>query len=292
MAMIIDGKTIAEQIRDEVQRDVAALQIARGITPGLSLLLVGDDPASQVYVRNKSKMCEHVGIRSEIVRRPSTTSEAEVLEQVRAWNADPSVHGILVQLPLPKHINEHRVIEAIAPSKDVDGFHPENAGRLMIGLPGFVPCTPAGIIELIARTGVDTNGAHAVVVGRSNIVGKPIANLLAQKRPHGNATVTMCHTGTRNLASFTRQADILIAAVGVAHIITGDYVRDGVVVIDVGMNRIVLPDGTSKLTGDVDFASVEPKARAITPVPRGVGPMTIAMLLKNTVLGASGELYS
>lgn len=292
MAMIIDGKAIAEQIRDEVQRDVAALQASKGITPGLSLLLVGDDPASQVYVRNKAKMCEHVGIRSEIVRRPSTTSEAEVLEQVRAWNADPTVHGILVQLPLPKHINEHRVIEAIAPSKDVDGFHPENAGRLMIGLPGFVPCTPAGIIELIARTGVDTNGAHAVVVGRSNIVGKPIANLLAQKRPYGNATVTMCHTGTRDLASFTRQADILIAAVGVANIITADHVRDGVVVIDVGMNRIMLPDGTSKLTGDVDFAGVEPKARAITPVPRGVGPMTIAMLLKNTVLGASGELYS
>lgn len=290
--MIINGAQISAEIREEIKRDVEHLHAERGFVPGLSLLLVGEDPASQVYVRNKSKMCEEVGIVSEIVRMPATSSEAEVLHQVRLWNDDPTVHGILVQLPLPKHINEHRVIEAIAPSKDVDGFHPENAGRLMIGLPGFIPCTPAGIVELIARTGVDTNGAHAVVVGRSNIVGKPIANLLAQKRPHGNATVTLCHTATRDLAAMTRQADILIAAVGVAHIITGDHVREGVVVIDVGMNRITLADGTSKLTGDVEFATVEPKAHAITPVPRGVGPMTIAMLLKNTMLAARGELYS
>jgi methylenetetrahydrofolate dehydrogenase (NADP+)/methenyltetrahydrofolate cyclohydrolase len=209
-----------------------------------------------------------------------------VLAQVRAWNADPTVHGILVQLPLPKHINEEHVIMTIDPAKDVDGFHPVNAGRLMIGAQGFVPCTPAGILELLKRYEIETSGKHAVVIGRSNIVGKPIAMLLAQKRAQGNATVTMCHTGTKDLATYTRQADIIVAAVGVAKLLKANDVKEGVVVIDVGMNREERPDGTTRLCGDVDYADVEPKAAAITPVPGGVGPMTIAMLLRNTLLAA------
>lgn len=287
MAVRIDGKAIAATIREEIRIDVERMRADRGRVPGLNLLLVGDDPASQVYVRNKGKACEEVGIRSLIDRRPSDISEEEVLDIVRSWNADPDVDGILVQLPLPKHIDEHKVIETIDPDKDVDGFHPVSAGRLMIGLPGFVSCTPAGILELLKRSGVDTSGKHVVVVGRSNIVGKPIAMLLAQKRT-GNATVTLCHTGTQGLASYTRQADILIAAVGVTHLIKADMVKPGVVIVDVGMNRIERPDGTSRLTGDVDFEAVEPIAGAITPVPGGVGPMTIAMLLKNTLTAARG----
>lgn len=287
MAVRIDGKAIAATIREEIRIDVERMRAERGRVPGLNLLLVGEDPASQVYVRNKGKACEEVGIRSLIDRRPSDISEEEVLAIVRNWNADPHVDGILVQLPLPKHIDEHKVIEAIDPDKDVDGFHPVSAGRLMIGLPGFVSCTPAGILELLKRADVETSGRHVVVVGRSNIVGKPIAMLLAQKRT-GNATVTLCHTGTLDLASYTKQADILIAAVGVAHLIKADMVKPGVVVVDVGMNRIERPDGTSRLTGDVDFEAVEPVAGAITPVPGGVGPMTIAMLLKNTLTAARG----
>lgn len=287
MAVRIDGKAIAATIREEIRIDVERMRADRGRVPGLNLLLVGDDPASQVYVRNKGKACEEVGIRSLIDRRPSDISEEEVLDIVRSWNADSDVDGILVQLPLPKHIDEHKVIETIDPDKDVDGFHPVSAGRLMIGLPGFVSCTPAGILELLKRSGVDTSGKHVVVVGRSNIVGKPIAMLLAQKRT-GNATVTLCHTGTQDLASYTRQADILIAAVGVTHLIKADMVKPGVVIVDVGMNRIERPDGTSRLTGDVDFEAVEPIAGAITPVPGGVGPMTIAMLLKNTLTAARG----
>lgn len=287
MAVRIDGKAIAATIREEIRIDVERMRAERDRVPGLNLLLVGDDPASQVYVRNKGKACEEVGIRSLIDRRPSDISEEEVLDLVRSWNADPDVDGILVQLPLPKHIDEHKVIETIDPDKDVDGFHPVSAGRLMIGLPGFVSCTPAGILELLERSGVETSGKHVVVVGRSNIVGKPIAMLLAQKRT-GNATVTLCHTGTQDLASYTRQADILIAAVGVPHLIKADMVKPGVVIVDVGMNRIERPDGTSRLTGDVDFEAVEPIAGAITPVPGGVGPMTIAMLLKNTLTAARG----
>lgn len=286
MARIIDGKATAAAIRGEVAADVAALRAAHDIHPHLALLLVGDDPASHIYVRNKGKACDEVGMRSTIVRHPADVAQDVVLDQVKAWNDDPTVHGILVQLPLPKHIDEERVILTIDPDKDVDGFHPINAGRLLIGSRGFVPCTPAGIIELLRRYEVETSGKHAVVIGRSNIVGKPIANLLAQKRPQGNATVTMCHTGTRDLAAFTRQADLIIAAVGVPRLVTGDHVKDGVVIIDVGMNRETLADGTTKLCGDVDFASVEPKASAITPVPGGVGPMTIAMLLKNTLIAA------
>lgn len=286
MPIIIDGNALAAEIRTEVAADVARLKESNGLVPGLNLLLVGEDPASTVYVRYKAKDCEKVGIKSTIVRMPSDATEEDVLAQVKAWNNDPSVQGILVQLPLPKHINEHRVISTIDPAKDVDGFHPENVGKLMIGLDGFIPCTPYGVLEMLKRYKIETSGRHAVIVGRSNIVGKPLAILLAQKRPQGNATVTICHTGTPDLAEHTRRADILISAVGVHGVITADHVKDGAVVIDVGINRITLPDGTTKLTGDVLFDEVAAKASAITPVPGGVGPMTRAMLLRNTVTAA------
>lgn len=292
MPHIIDGKAIAAAVREEIALEATRLREERGLVPGLNLLLVGDDPASHVYVRNKARACEQVGIRSVIERLPATASQDEVLSIVRAWNVDPAVHGILVQLPLPKHIDERTVILTIDPHKDVDGFHPENAGRLMIGMPGFIPCTPAGIMHLIGTLNVNTTGMHAVVVGRSNIVGKPIANLLAQKRPNGNCTVTLCHTGTKDMGAFTRSADILVAAVGVPRVITAEHVKPGAIVIDVGINRIDGGDGTSKLVGDVDFDSVAPLASAITPVPGGVGPMTIAMLLRNTMLGATGEAFA
>ncbi len=286
MAHIIDGNAIAAEIRTEV---AAAVQhrLERGLpAPGLNLLLVGEDPASEVYVRFKSKDCEKVGIRSTIVRLPADATQQQVIDQVQEWNADSSVDGILVQLPLPKHINEHDVINTIDPEKDVDGFHPVNAGKLLIGLDGFIPCTPLGVLEMLKRSNIETSGKHAVVVGRSNIVGKPLAMLLAQKRPQGNATVTICHTGTRNMTEFTRSADIVIAAVGRAQMITAEHVKPGAVVIDVGINRITKADGTNGLVGDVDFASVEPIAQAITPVPGGVGPMTRAMLLSNTMVAA------
>lgn len=286
MAVLIDGNSLAAQIREEVQAEVAQLRDSSGVVPGLNLLLVGDDPASAVYVRNKGKDCEKVGITSTILRLPDTATEQEVLDIVRTWNDDVSVHGILVQLPLPKHINEHRVINAISPLKDVDGFHPENAGKVMIGLDGFIPCTPYGVLEMLRRYNIETSGKHAVVVGRSNIVGKPLSILLAQKRSPGNATVTICHTGTPNIAEYTRTADILISAVGSHGVITKDHVKPGAVVIDVGINRITLPDGTTKLVGDVLFDEVEPIAQAITPVPGGVGPMTRAMLLRNTLTSA------
>lgn len=290
MPFIIDGNALAAQVRDEVARDVAALTEATGIVPGLNLLLVGDDPASAVYVRNKGKDCEKVGIRSTIVRMTSDVSQQEVIDQVLAWNADPLVHGILVQLPLPKHIDEHAVIRAIDPEKDVDGFHPINAGKLLIGLDGFIPCTPYGVLEMLRRSNIETSGKHAVVVGRSNIVGKPLAMLLAQKRPQGNCTVTICHTATPSIAEFTRQADIIVSAVGMHGLITKDHVRPGAVVIDVGINRIELPDGTSRLAGDVLYDEVAEIASAITPVPGGVGPMTRAMLLRNTVTAAQRRL--
>jgi len=288
MAVLLDGNALAKEIREEVRRDTEHLVGTRGVQPGLNLLLVGDNPASDVYVRNKARDCEKVGIRSTIVRLPAEAQQDEVLAIVRQWNMDDDVHGILVQLPLPPHIDEQRVIRTISPTKDVDGFHPDNAGRLLIGLPGFLPCTPAGVLEIFKRHSIETSGKHAVVIGRSNIVGKPLAALLAQKRPQGNATVTLCHTGTRDLASHCRRADIIIAAVGVTHLVNADYVKDGAVVIDVGMNRLVLDDGTSRLTGDVDFDAVVDKVSAITPVPGGVGPMTRAMLLMNTLIAARG----
>ena len=280
-AQIIDGAALARHIRGEVAARAAAL-LARGTQPGLAVILVGDDPASSVYVRNKVKDCEESGIRSILERMPASTPEAALLERIAALNADPSVHGILVQLPLPAQIGERRVIEAIAPEKDVDGFHVANAGALITGSPRFLPCTPYGVMKMLDHAGVELAGAEAVVVGRSNIVGKPQAMLLLQR----NATVTICHSKTRDLAAHCRRADVLVAAVGKARVITAEMVKPGAVVIDVGMNRI--PDGPNagKLCGDVDFDGVSKVAGAITPVPGGVGPMTRAMLLVNTMEAA------
>ena len=287
-ATIIDGAAIAATIKDEVRRDAALLKERHDVTPGLAFLLVGDNPASRSYVRSKGKACEYVGFHSHTVERPADCSEADVLDQIDAWNTDPDIHGILVQLPLPDHIDENKVINAISPRKDVDGFHPISVGRLVIGQETFRPCTPAGIQELLLRSGIDPSGKHVVVVGRSNIVGKPIANILLQKAPGANAIVTIAHTAAADLASLTRQADILIAAIGRPRAITADMVKQGAVVIDVGINQV--PDASTekgyRLVGDVDFDAVKEKASAITPVPRGVGPMTIAMLMQNTLQAA------
>jgi methylenetetrahydrofolate dehydrogenase (NADP+)/methenyltetrahydrofolate cyclohydrolase len=288
-ATLIDGTAIGRMVREDVARDVARLK-ALGVVPGLSVVLVGDDPASGVYVRSKGKACEEAGMRGETIRLPADTSEAQLLEQVDALNADPRVHGILVQMPLPKHMSADKVIRRIRPEKDVDGFHPVNVGKLSIGeRDGFVPCTPAGAIELLVRSGVETRGKDAVIVGRSNIVGKPMAALLLQDAPGGNATVTVCHSRTADLAAHTRRADILIAAIGKPEMITGDMIKPGAVVIDVGINRV--NDSTSpkgyRIVGDVAFASARQLASLITPVPGGVGPMTIAMLMKNTVRAAA-----
>ncbi len=292
MAIIIDGKKVSQIVREELKTKTEQLKNERGITPGLALLLVGENPASKVYVNSKKKACEELGYFSTVEHLPEDSSEDEVLRLINEWNNDPKIHGILVQLPLPKHINEQKVILAISPSKDVDGFHPENFGRLVIGLPGFRPCTPAGIVELLKYYHIETYGKHIVVAGRSNIVGKPIANMLYQKAKFANAIVTICHTAASDFSYYTRQADVLIVAIGQPKKITGSHVKDGVTVIDVGINRI--EDELSKtgyrLVGDVDFESVEPKAYAITPVPGGVGPMTIAMLMKNTFLAAAGEI--
>lgn len=286
--MIINGKEIAQIIQLEIAEKTKDLVAKTGIKPGLALLLVGDNSASQVYVRSKAKACEKVGLHSIIVTLPEHTSEKDVLEVIAAWNKDTTIHGILVQLPLPKHINETNVIMAIHPDKDVDGFHPINVGKLVTGIGGFVPCTPAGIVELLVRSSIKTSGKHVVVVGRSNIVGKPIANLLYQKSTRGNAVVTICHTGADDLRHYTKQADILIAAIGVAHRITADDIKPGAVIIDVGINRVI--DESSEkgysIVGDVDYDSVLPYVSAITPVPGGVGPMTIAMLLSNTFTAA------
>lgn len=277
MAKIIDGKSIASDIRKEVAEEVADLK-ARGVAPGLAVIIVGEDPASKVYVRNKGRACAEVGIYSEIIELPEQTSQDALLSKIEELNARSDINGILVQLPLPRHIDEAAVIAAISPDKDVDAFSEVNVGKIMIGNYRFLPCTPAGVMELIRRSGTETEGKQAVVVGRSNIVGKPQALLLL----HANATVTICHSRTKNLAELCRTADILVVAIGKADFITADMVKPGAVVIDVGMNR--KPDG--KLTGDVDFESVSKVAGAITPVPGGVGPMTITMLLKNTVTAA------
>jgi methylenetetrahydrofolate dehydrogenase (NADP+)/methenyltetrahydrofolate cyclohydrolase len=286
-ATLISGKQLSEEIRAELAADIAALK-ERGVTPGLAVVLVGNDPASEIYVRNKRKTCEELGMQSFSHDLPADCAEDRLLALIADLNADPKVHGILVQMPLPKQIDDAKVLNAIDPAKDVDGFHPVNVGKLLIGEECFVACTPAGVQEMLVRSGNDPAGKHVVIVGRSNIVGKPLAALLVQKGPGANATVTVCHSRTANLPEVTRQADILVAAIGVAEFITADMVKDGVVVIDVGMNRVA--DDTkksgSRLVGDVDFAGVSQKARAITPVPGGVGPMTITMLLKNTVLSA------
>ncbi len=291
MARIIDGNKIARQITDEVAAKAQILQQA-GVVPHLSVILVGDDPASQVYVNRKQKACEANGLSSLTVRLAADTSEQTLLDLIQKMNADPQVHGILVQLPLPRHIATDKVILAITPDKDVDGFHPVNRGKLTAGESCFVPCTPAGVQQLLLREGFDPAGRHVVVVGRSNIVGMPLAIMLAQKKVGANATVTLCHTGTKDLGYFTRQADIVVVASGRANTLTAVMVREGCVVIDVGVNRIDDPATVKgyRLVGDVDFAEVEKKALAITPVPGGVGPMTIAMLLQNTIQAAEEYL--
>ena len=276
-AQIIDGNALSKQLRADVALRAAALR-ARGITPGLAVVLVGDSPASQVYVRNKIKACEDNGLHSVLEKYPSALSEADLLARVDALNNDPAIHGILVQLPLPAHIDAHKVIEAISPAKDVDGFHVASAGSLMVGQPGFWPCTPYGCMKMLESIGFDLRSKHAVVIGRSNIVGKPMALMLLQK----NATVTICHSATSNLKAMTLQADVVVAAVGQRTILTADMVKPGAVVIDVGMNR----NDEGKLCGDVDFESVSQVAGYITPVPGGVGPMTITMLLVNTLEAA------
>ena len=288
-AVIIDGKQVAKDIRAELEAQVRQLKAEKGIVPGLAVVLVGQDPASQSYVTAKEKACAEIGIYSDDNRLPAETSEAELLALISKLNADPKIHGILVQLPLPKHIDESRVILAIAPEKDVDGFHPVSVGKMVIGEKTFLPCTPHGVLQLLLRSGVKLDGAEVVVVGRSNIVGKPLANLLLQKSPYGNATVTICHTRTKDLAAHTLRADIVIAAAGRPKTITADMIRPGAVVIDVGVNRVA--DASAKngyrLVGDVDYLPVKEKASLITPVPGGVGPMTITMLLANTVQAAT-----
>ena len=288
-AEIIDGKKVAIEIRAELKAKVLELKSSRGVTPGLAVILVGEDPASQSYVTAKEKACAEIGIYSDDNRLPADTTQAELLALIAQKNADPRIHGILVQLPLPRHIDTDAVIAAIAPEKDVDGFSPVSLGKLMLGQPTFLSCTPHGIVQLLMRSGVKLAGTHVVVVGRSNIVGKPVANLLFQKAAYGNATVTICHSRTPNLAEYTRQADVLSAAVGHAHTITAEMVKPGAVVIDVGVNRMEDPAATKgyRLKGDVDFEAVSQVASKITPVPGGVGPMTITMLLYNTVQSAS-----
>ena len=286
-AKILDGKAIAQEMRDELKDRVAELKV-QGVVPGLGVLLVGDDPASRSYVTAKERACEEIGLYSREIKLPSTATHDEILEVVHLLNEEDRIDGILVQLPLPDVAMEESVIEAILPEKDVDGFHPTNVGRMMLGLPSFLPCTPHGCLQILKRSGVEVCGAHVVVIGRSNIVGRPLVNLLSQKSELGNATVTLCHTRTRNMAEITKQADIIIAAVGRPGTVTADMVKEGAVVIDVGVNRV--EDASKKrgyrLCGDVDFDAVAEKASAITPVPGGVGPMTITMLLANTIEAA------
>jgi methylenetetrahydrofolate dehydrogenase (NADP+)/methenyltetrahydrofolate cyclohydrolase len=287
-AKIIDGKRIAEEMRAELAAQVEELR-DKGVTPGLTVVLVGEDPASQVYVRMKGKACEQLGMKSETIRLPAETTEAELLGVVERLNADDTVHGILVQLPLPDQINEQRILHSLRPDKDVDGFHPVNVGKVSIGDPtGFRPCTPYGVQQMLVRSGVEIAGTHAVIVGRSNIVGRPMASLLLHKGRGGNATVTVCHSRTRDLPAITRQADILIAAIGSAEFVKGDWVKPDAVVIDVGVNRVDDPSTAKgyKLVGDVEYDAASEVASQITPVPGGVGPMTITMLLYNTVQAA------
>ena len=287
-ARIIDGKALAAQTRAEIAAGVARLKAERGIVPGLAVILVGDNPASVSYVTAKEKACAEAGMLSREIRFPADIAEEKLLKTIAELNDDPAIHGILVQLPLPRGFDEMAVVRAISPEKDVDGFTPVNVGKMLIGEPCFLPCTPHGIVKLIEAAGMDVSGKHAVVIGRSNIVGKPVAALLSRKVPGGNATVTLCHTGTPDVARFTRDADVVVVAAGRPGTLTGDMVKPGAVVIDVGVNRV--PDPASakgyRLCGDADFASCAEKAGAITPVPGGVGPMTITMLLWNTLESA------
>lgn len=286
-AQIIDGKQVAADMREELKTEVAKLK-KQGVVPGLGVILVGEDPASKSYVTAKERACEEIGIYSDDNRLDERTSQQDLLALIRKMNSDPKINGILVQLPLPKGLNESEVLLAIDPAKDVDGFHPMNVGKMVVGEKAFLPCTPHGVIQLLIRNGVTLSGAEVVIVGRSNIVGKPLANMLIQKNDKGNATVTVCHTRTKNLALHTKRADIVIAAAGKPNTVTADMVKEGAVVIDVGVNRV--EDATKKsgyrLVGDVDFEAVKEKASLITPVPGGVGPMTITMLLYNTVESA------
>ena len=290
-AQIIDGKQVAAEMRAELKEKVAALK-TKGVTPGLAVVLVGEDPASKSYVTAKERACEEIGIFSDDNRLPADTQEEDLLALIDTLNKDPKINGILVQLPLPKHIDEDKVLLAIDPAKDVDGFHPVNVGKMVVGQDAYLPCTPHGVIQLLLRSNVKLEGAEVVIVGRSNIVGKPLANMLIQKASTGNATVTICHTRTKNMAEHVKRADIIIAAAGWPNTITADMVKDGAVVIDVGVNRV--EDATKKrgyrLAGDVDFEAVKEKASLITPVPGGVGPMTITMLLYNTVQSAEKTL--
>jgi len=288
---LIDGRAIAEQIHAETTQRIAALT-ARGVKPGLAFVRVGEDPASQVYVGMKERMSARLGIASVTHVLPETATETDLLALVARLNTDPKVHGILVQAPVPGHIRGDRVYASLAPQKDVDGFHPVNVGKLMLGDPsGFVPCTPAGVLELLIRSRVPTEGAEVVVLGRGNIVGKPMVSLLIQKSTHANATVTLCHTRTRDIRAHCLRADILIAAMGVAHFVGADMVKPGAVVVDVGVNRVADPQakGGTRLVGDVDFVAVQPRAGLITPNPGGVGPMTIALLMRNTVWAAEQQ---
>ena len=286
-AQIISGTEIAKQIREELKQEIAELKQKHNVVPGLVTVLVGADPASQVYVGAKEKTSKELGIYSERYDLPAETTQVELMKLIKKLNEDPRINGILVQLPLPKHLNEEEVLFTIDPKKDVDGFHPVNVGKLMIGEPDYIPCTPHGIQQLLIRSGTKIDGAEVVVVGRSNIVGKPIANILLQKKPGANATVTICHTGTRDISFHTRRADIIIVAAGKPKAVTADMVKEGVVVIDVGVNQVgTTSEGKRILAGDVDFDTVKEKASAITPVPGGVGPMTITMLMMNTVKAA------
>jgi methylenetetrahydrofolate dehydrogenase (NADP+)/methenyltetrahydrofolate cyclohydrolase len=291
-AQVIDGNKIAAQIRGELEKEIKALKDKQGVAPGLAVVLVGENPASQQYVKNKNKAAHEIGIYSEQHNLPKDTPEAELLALVVRLNADPKIHGILVQLPLPKHIDEKKVLLLIDPEKDVDGFHPMNLGRMMVGDPAYLPCTPHGVVKMLAYSGVKPSGKHVVVVGRSNIVGKPVANMLVQKAEGADATVTICHSRTKDLPSVTRLADILIAAIGQPEFVTAEMVKPGAVVIDVGVNRVDDPSSPKgfRWVGDVKYEEVAAKASAISPVPGGVGPMTITMLLYNTVESARRHL--
>ena len=292
-ARILSGSGLSAEIRAEVAAGVVEMQERHGVTPGLAVVLVGDDPASAVYVENKRRACDQAGLHSDAVHLPGSATEGEILASVHRFNGDPRIHGILVQLPLPAGIDQHRIIEAIDPDKDVDGIHPYNLGKLLQGRPDFTPCTPSGIVELLLRNGYDTDGANVAICGRSDIVGKPLAAILMQRARGGNATVTVCHTRTRGLPEITRSADVVVAAMGRPAAITADMVKEGAVVIDVGINRV--PDSSARrgyrLVGDVDYEGVSQKAGAITPVPGGVGPMTIAMLLSNTLTAARISIH-
>ena len=292
-AIVIDGVAMAKEIRAEIAEGVTEMKAKHGVTPGLAVVLVGDNPASAVYVRNKERAATEAGLLAEVSHRPAETTQAEILTLLERLNGDARLHGIIVQLPLPEHIDEGTIIEAVDPAKDVDGLHPANIGRLVAGRPRFVSATPAGIQQLLLRNGHDPEGKHVVVCGRSNIVGKPVSNLLMQRLAGSNATVTVCHTRTKDLAAITRQADILIAAIGRPLFITADMVKDGAVVIDVGINQVDAPERKRgyRLVGDVDYGPVSEKAAAITPVPGGVGPMTIAMLLSNTLKAARLSIH-